>query len=57
MGATYQYQLPADTTITITVDNLLDTAPAYQRFVDSFNPFNTLSPEGRTIKVGLQKKF
>ena len=57
VGATYQYQLPADTTITITVDNLLDTAPAYQRFVDSFNPFNTLSPEGRTIKVGLQKKF
>ena len=55
--ATYQVQLPADTTMTVTVDNLLDAAPSYQRYVDNYNLFNTLSAEGRTIKVGLQKKF
>jgi len=56
-SATYQVQLPQDTTLTVTVDNVFNLSPSYQRFLENYNPFGSLGPEGRTVKVGVQKKF
>ena len=57
ISATYQIDLPADTTLTVSVDNLLGSNPAYERYESNYDTFGSLSIEGRTVKVGLLKKF
>jgi len=56
-AVTYRVELPADTTLTVSVDNILGTAPAFARFIDNYNPFAAMGPDGRTVKVQVQKKF
>ncbi len=57
VALTYRVELPADTTMTVSIDNLLGSQPAFARFNDNYNPFAAVGPDGRTIKVQVQKKF
>jgi iron complex outermembrane receptor protein len=52
----YRLQLPAETGLTVTINNLLNTDPSYFRGIV---PYNTAygSPLGRTVKVGVSKRF
>lgn len=53
---TYRVNLPWDTTVTATVQNVFDRDPTFARTADSYNSFLE-SPTGRTYRVGLSKKF
>ncbi|HEY9217435.1 MAG TPA: TonB-dependent receptor [Phenylobacterium sp.] len=52
----YQVDLPWTTTLTVTVQNLFDEDPKFQR---SFLNYNALvgSPLGRTLRVGVRKRW
>ncbi|OXE36963.1 MAG: TonB-dependent receptor [Phenylobacterium zucineum] len=52
----YRLLLQGDTTFTLAIDNVLDRAPSFARLDLNYDPF-TGSALGRTIKVGLKKKF
>ena len=54
---TYRVELPSETTLTVSVDNILGTKPSFARFIDNYNPFAAVGPEGRTVKVEVRKKF
>ena len=53
---TYRLLLPNDMTLTASVLNALDEEPARARIEYSYDPFIG-NPLGRTLKVGLKKKF
>lgn len=55
-NATYQLQLPDDLTVSVTVENITDEDPPFARLDLSYDPF-TANALGRTIKVGLRKRF
>jgi iron complex outermembrane receptor protein len=52
----YLLQLPWDTTLSLTVENLTDEDPSFARLDLSYDPF-TSSALGRVYKVGLRKRF
>jgi iron complex outermembrane receptor protein len=52
----YRLLLPQETTLTIGIENLFDQDPSFARLDLNYDPF-TGDPLGRTIKVGLKKKF
>jgi len=52
----YRLLLPSNTTLTVGVENIFDQDPAFARLDLNYDPF-TGDPLGRTIKVGLKKKF
>jgi len=49
-------QLPWDTTMTLSVDNIFDRDPSFARLDLNYDPF-TGNPYGRTFKVSARKKF
>ena len=53
---TYRYDLPYDSTLYLSVDNVLDEAPPFVRLNLSYDPF-TANPLGRTFKLGLRTRF
>jgi hypothetical protein len=53
---TYRVNLPWETTVTATVQNVFDRDPSFARVASSYNSFLE-SPTGRTFRVGLTKKF
>ena len=52
----YLLQMPWDTTLSLTVENLTDEDPSFARLDLSYDPF-TSSALGRTYKLGLRKRF
>lgn len=52
----YVLQLPWETSLSLSVDNLTDEDPSFARLDLSYDPF-TSSALGRTYKVGLRKRF
>jgi iron complex outermembrane recepter protein len=52
----YLLQLPWDTSLSLTVENLTDEDPSFARLDLSYDPF-TSSALGRVYKVGLRKRF
>ncbi|MBJ7411416.1 MAG: TonB-dependent receptor [Phenylobacterium sp.] len=52
----YRVQLPWETTMTLSVDNLFDQDPAFARLDLNYDPF-TGSAIGRTYKVSVKKRF
>ena len=55
-NATYRVELPDDLTLTASVENITDEDPPFARLDLSYDPF-TASGLGRTIKVGIRKRF
>ena len=56
VDADYRVQLPWDTTVILSVDNLFDTDPAFARLDLNYDPF-TGNPYGRTFKISAKKRF
>lgn len=54
--ATLVWQLPAETTLSFSVDNILDTKPPFARLELNYDPF-TGDAIGRTFKIGVTKRF
>lgn len=54
--ATLVWQLPAETTVSFSVDNILDTKPPFARLELNYDPF-TGDAIGRTFKIGITKRF
>jgi iron complex outermembrane receptor protein len=54
--ATVVWSLPWETTVSFTVENILDTDPPFARLELNYDPF-TGSPIGRTFKLGVTKRF
>jgi iron complex outermembrane receptor protein len=52
----YLLDLPWETTLSLTVENLTDEDPSFARLDLSYDPF-TSSALGRTYKLGLRKRF
>lgn len=52
----YSVQLPWDTTLAVTVQNVFDQDPEFSRDLINYDAF-TGSPLGRTIRVGVRKKW
>jgi len=52
----YRVQLPWDTTMTLSVDNLFDEDPSFARLDLNYDPF-TGNALGRTYKVSVKKRF
>ncbi|HYE45561.1 MAG TPA: TonB-dependent receptor, partial [Caulobacter sp.] len=53
---TYRVELPWRITASATIENVFDEDPPFVRLNLSYDPF-TANPLGRTIKIGLRKKF
>jgi len=53
---TYQVELPWDTKVTATVNNILDEDPPFARLDLNYDPF-TASGLGRTYKIAVSKRF
>jgi iron complex outermembrane receptor protein len=54
--ATYRAQLPWDTTMVVSVNNIFDQDPSFARLDLGYDPF-TGGALGRTVKVSVSKKF
>lgn len=54
--ATLVYQLPWDSTLSLSVENILDTKPPFARLELGYDPY-TGDPVGRTFKIGFTKRF
>ena len=52
----YRVQLPADLSMTVTVNNLLDQDPPFYRGIVAYSSAYG-SPLGRNYKLGVSKKF
>ncbi len=52
----YRVQLPWDTTLTASIDNLFDSDPPFARLDLNYDPF-TGSALGRTYKMSVKKRF
>jgi len=52
----YRVQLPWDTTVTASIDNLFDEDPSFARLDLNYDPF-TGSAMGRTFKMSVKKRF
>jgi iron complex outermembrane receptor protein len=55
-NVTYRGQLPWDTTLTFSIDNLFDRDPSFARLDLNYDPF-TGEPLGRTYKLSVRKRF
>lgn len=55
--ATYRLSLPAQTTLTVNIQNLFDQEPTFARLGYSFNTYSGPGASGRTIKVQIDKRF
>jgi len=56
VDADYRVQLPWDTTVTLSVDNIFDEDPSFARLDLNYDPF-TGNPLGRTFKASVKKRF
>lgn len=54
--STVVIRLPAETTVSFSIENILDTQPPFARLELNYDPF-TGDAVGRTFKVGFTKKF
>lgn len=54
--ATVVWSLPYDTTVSFSVENILDTDPPFARLELNYDPF-TGDAIGRTFKIGFTKRF
>jgi hypothetical protein len=54
--ASYQVELPWDTTLTVTIQNLFDKDPELSRDLIGYDA-GTGSPLGRTVRVGVRKRW
>jgi iron complex outermembrane receptor protein len=54
---TYRVQMPTELTLLLTVENLADSDPEFVRFEMNYDPLTAQSQLGRTVKVGVRKKF
>ena len=52
----YRVQLPWETTVTLSVDNVFDTDPSFARLDLNYDPF-TGNALGRTFKASVKKRF
>ncbi|TAL28145.1 MAG: TonB-dependent receptor [Phenylobacterium sp.] len=52
----YRVELPWDTTVTASIDNLFDRDPSFARLDLNYDPF-TGNAMGRTFKVAVRKRF
>lgn len=52
----YRVELPWDTTVTVSIDNLFDEDPSFARLDLNYDPF-TGQALGRTYKVSVRKRF
>ena len=52
----YRVQLPWDTTVIVSVDNVFDEDPSFARLDLNYDPF-TGNPLGRTFKFAVKKRF
>jgi iron complex outermembrane recepter protein len=52
----YRVQLPWDTTVTLSVDNIFDEDPSFARLDLNYDPF-TGNPLGRVFKIAARKRF
>jgi iron complex outermembrane receptor protein len=52
----YRVQLPWETTVVLSVDNLFDRDPSFARLDLNYDPF-TGNPLGRVFKVSAKKRF
>jgi iron complex outermembrane receptor protein len=52
----YSVQLPWDTTLAVTIQNLFNTDPEFSRDAINYDAF-TGSPLGRTVRVGVRKRW
>ena len=53
---TIVWSLPGETTLSFSVENILDTKPPFARLELSYDPF-TGDAVGRTFKIGFTKRF
>ncbi len=54
--STIVWSLPAETTVSFSVENILDTKPPFARLELNYDPF-TGDAVGRTFKIGVTKRF
>lgn len=54
--STIVWSLPAQTTVSFSVENILDTKPPFARLELNYDPF-TGDAIGRTFKIGINKRF
>jgi iron complex outermembrane receptor protein len=54
--STIVWSLPAQTTVSFSVENILDTKPPFARLELNYDPF-TGDAVGRTFKIGINKRF
>lgn len=54
--STLVWSLPGDTTLSFSVENILDTKPPFARLELNYDPF-TGDAIGRTFKIGFNKRF
>lgn len=54
--STIVWSLPAETTVSFSVENILDTKPPFARLELNYDPF-TGDAIGRTFKIGITKRF
>lgn len=54
--STFVWSLPAETTLSFSVDNILDSDPSFARLELNYDPF-TGNAIGRTYKIGITKRF
>jgi iron complex outermembrane receptor protein len=54
--STFVWSLPGDTTVSFSVENILDSDPSFARLELNYDPF-TGDAIGRTFKVGFTKRF
>ena len=54
--STLVWSLPAQTTVSFSVENILDTKPPFARLELNYDPF-TGDSVGRTFKIGINKRF
>jgi len=54
--STFVWSLPGDTTVSFSVENILDSDPSFARLELNYDPF-TGDAVGRTFKVGFTKRF
>ncbi len=54
--STVVWSLPAQTTVSFSVENILDTKPPFARLELNYDPF-TGDAIGRTFKIGINKRF
>jgi iron complex outermembrane recepter protein len=54
---TYRLEMESELTFLATIENIGDKDPEFARLELNYDPLTAQNPLGRTIKVGVRKKF